>query len=55
LDFAALLKEFTSAAEAGDGKRLGALFTADSIYHDTFYGEFRGPAVACPPCGLYNE
>ena len=45
MDFPALLKEFTAAVEAGDGKRLGALFPADGTYHDTFYGEFRGPAA----------
>ena len=43
MDFQALLGRFTAAVEAGDGKRLGALFTEDGVYHDTFYGEFRGP------------
>lgn len=43
--FPAILKEFTAAVEAGDGKRLGALFTADGTYHDTFYGLFTGPAA----------
>jgi len=42
MDFAAMLKEFSAAVEAGDGKRLAALFTADGVYHDTFYGEFKG-------------
>lgn len=42
MDFAALLEEFTAAVEAGDGRRLAALFTADGVYHDTFYGEFAG-------------
>jgi ketosteroid isomerase-like protein len=43
MDFDALLKAFTAAVEAGDGKRLAALFTPDGVYHDTFYGEFKGP------------
>ena len=43
MDFQTLLGRFTAAVEAGDGKRLGALFTEDGVYHDTFYGEFRGP------------
>jgi len=44
MDFPAILKEFTAAVEAGDGQRLGALFTAGGTYHDTFYGLFKGPA-----------
>lgn len=43
MDFAALLKEFSAAVESGDGRRLAALFTPDGVYHDTFYGEFKGP------------
>lgn len=42
MDFATLLKEFTAAVEAGDGTRLANLFTPDGVYHDTFYGEFKG-------------
>jgi ketosteroid isomerase-like protein len=42
MDFPKLLAEFTGAVEAGDGTRLAALFTADGVYHDTFYGEFQG-------------
>ncbi len=45
MNFEALLKEFTAAVEAGDGRRLGALFMEDGVYHDTFYGEFRGRAA----------
>ena len=45
MTFDQLLKEFTVAVEAGDGKRLGALFTEDGVYHDTFYGAFKGPAA----------
>ena len=43
MDFAAMLKEFSGAVESGDGRRLAALFTSDGVYHDTFYGEFKGP------------
>jgi ketosteroid isomerase-like protein len=42
MDFTAMLKEFAAAVETADGKRLAALFTADGLYHDTFYGEFKG-------------
>ena len=43
MEFAAVLKEFSGAVESGDGRRLAALFTPDGVYHDTFYGEFKGP------------
>jgi len=42
MDAAALLKEFTSAVEHHDGKRFAALFTEDGVYHDVFYGAFKG-------------
>ena len=45
MDFQAMLTEFTAAVEAGDGTRLAALFTEDGVYHDTFYGEFKGRAA----------
>jgi len=46
MEFAELLQEFTAAVEAGDGTRLANLFTEDGVYHDTFYGEFKGrPAI----------
>lgn len=37
-----LLSRFTKAVEAGDGAAFAALFTPDGVYHDVFYGEFRG-------------
>ncbi|HUJ73274.1 MAG TPA: nuclear transport factor 2 family protein [bacterium] len=43
MDFSHLLAEFSQAVVQGDGRRLGALFTPAGVYHDTFYGEFRGP------------
>jgi ketosteroid isomerase-like protein len=42
MDAAALLKEFTSAVEHHDGKRFADLFTEDGVYHDVFYGAFKG-------------
>jgi len=42
MSFTDLLAAFTAAVEAGDGKALGRLFTPDGVYHDTFYGEFKG-------------
>ena len=43
--FSDLLARFTAAVETGDGTELGKLFTLDGVYHDTFYGEFQGPAA----------
>ncbi len=43
-----LLRGFAAGVEAGDGRGLAACFTCkrqDSIYHDTFYGEFEGRAA----------
>ena len=42
-DFEDLLRRFTEAVEANDGAALGALFMADGVYADTFYGAFTGP------------
>lgn len=45
MEFEQLVIEFCAAVEAGDGARLGALFTPEGIYHDTFYGEVKGRAA----------
>ncbi len=42
MDTEALLKAFCSAVERRDGKAFAALFTADGVYHDVFYGAFKG-------------
>ena len=42
MDATALLKEFCSAVERRDGKAFASLFTADGVYHDVFYGDFKG-------------
>jgi ketosteroid isomerase-like protein len=41
-EFPALLGAFTAAVESGDGQRLAALFTADGVYNDGFYGSSVG-------------
>lgn len=43
-EFASLLHRMTEAAEAGDGERFAACFTADAVYHDYIYGDHRGRA-----------
>jgi len=38
----AMLREFCDAVERRDGKAFAALFTEDGVYHDVFYGAFKG-------------
>ncbi|WP_421995543.1 nuclear transport factor 2 family protein [Reyranella sp.] len=37
-----LLKSFCSAVERRDGQAFASLFTEDGVYHDVFYGDFKG-------------
>jgi ketosteroid isomerase-like protein len=39
-----MLREFCDAVERRDGKAFAALFTEDGVYHDVFYGAFKGRA-----------
>lgn len=41
-EFRALLECMSQAICRGDGGAASACFTPDAIYHDGFYGEFRG-------------
>lgn len=40
----AMLRTFCDAVERRDGKAFAALFAEDGIYHDVFYGAFKGRA-----------
>ncbi|MCA0301692.1 MAG: nuclear transport factor 2 family protein [Proteobacteria bacterium] len=42
MDVTELLKRFCSAVERRDGRAFAALFAEDGVYHDVFYGDFRG-------------
>lgn len=42
MNAAELLKSFCSAVERRDGKTFAALFTEEGVYHDVFYGAFKG-------------
>jgi ketosteroid isomerase-like protein len=42
MDASALVKEFCAAVERDDGRALAALFAEDGVYHDAFYGPFKG-------------
>ena len=37
-----LVKTFTTAVERRDGKGFASLFAEDGVYHDVFYGAFKG-------------
>ena len=39
-----LLRAFCDAVEAHNGKAFAELFTEDGVYHDVFYGAFKGRA-----------
>jgi ketosteroid isomerase-like protein len=41
-EFRALIERMTQAICRGDGAAAAACFVPDGIYHDGFYGEFRG-------------
>src|SRR5471032_1061217 len=42
IEFRALIERMTQAICSGHGAAAAACFTTDGIYHDGFYGEFRG-------------
>jgi hypothetical protein len=44
VDFSALLRRFSEAVVANDGKALAALFTEDGVYDDGFFGAHKGHA-----------
>ena len=44
MNTSAMLKSFCAAVEARDGKAFADLFTDDGVYHDVFYGAFKGRA-----------
>jgi ketosteroid isomerase-like protein len=44
MDVSALLKQFCAAVERHDGKGFAGLFAEDGVYHDAFYGAFKGRA-----------
>jgi ketosteroid isomerase-like protein len=39
-----MLKNFCEAVERRDGRAFADLFTEDGVYHDVFYGAFKGRA-----------
>ncbi len=45
MSFAALIRRMAEAAAAGDAAGVAACFAEDGVYHDVFYGSFRGRAA----------
>jgi hypothetical protein len=54
-DFTALLDKFAAAVAANDGPGLAALFTADGVYADEFFGAHRGPAAIAAMLQRFHE
>ena len=44
MNITAMLRTFCDTVERRDGKAFAALFTEDGVYHDVFYGAFKGRA-----------
>jgi ketosteroid isomerase-like protein len=44
MDISAMLKIFCDAVERRDGAAFADLFSEDGVYHDVFYGAFKGRA-----------
>jgi len=44
MNISAMLKTFCDAVERRDGNAFAELFTEDGVYHDVFYGAFKGRA-----------
>ena len=42
MNIKAMLRTFCDAVQRRDGKSFAALFSEDGVYHDVFYGAFRG-------------
>lgn len=46
MSFAETITRMTKAVERGDGKAVAECFTSEGIYHDVFYGSFKGADIA---------
>jgi SnoaL-like domain len=54
MELQALLEAFTSAVERRDGAGFAQLFAEDGIYHDVFYGPFKGRAKIAEMIELFH-
>lgn len=55
MESSAFLKKFCSAVERHDGKALAELFAEDGVYHDVFYGAFKGRARITEMLDLFHR
>lgn len=46
---------FSAKVEEGDFEGFGNLFTEDGVYHDIFYGEFKGPQAIADMLRLFHK
>jgi hypothetical protein len=46
MSFANAIRDKAAAVERGDSQGLAACFTPDGLYHDLFYGSYRGSGIA---------
>lgn len=46
MKFADRIQAMVRAVEQADGRAVADCFTPDGIYHDVFYGDFQGAAIA---------
>lgn len=53
--FKSLLERMTRAICAGDGAAAAACFTPDGVYHDGFYGSFRGRDEIARMVGIFHR
>jgi len=55
VDFPNLLQRFAAAVVANDGAGLAALFTADGVYEDGFFGAHQGPDAIARMLARFHE
>jgi SnoaL-like protein len=55
MNFPELLRAFAAAVVANDGAALGALFAADGVYDDGFFGAHRGRAAIARMLQRFHE
>jgi len=55
VDFSQMLARFAAAVEANDGAGLAALFAADGVYEDGFYGAYAGAAAIAGMVAHFHE
>ena len=56
MDFVSLIQKMINGVIIGDGDAVASCFTADGVYHDVFYGAFKGhDRIAEMICGYFHR